>query len=85
MTEGSLGVRCRDRQLRSYDRLQPNVPCRLTEPHDAAQVVVVREGQSNDPQLHGPPHQRFRRGGAVEQREGGVAMELGVRRHGEPE
>ena len=52
------------------------------ELHGAVEAVVVRQGQGRIPQLLRPQHQLFRVGGAVQEGEARVGVELDVRRKG---
>ncbi len=65
-------------------QLCPNDPrdiCRLRcsrKPNRAAEVVVVGEGECRHAQFHRALHEALGVGGAVEQGERGMAVELGV-------
>ena len=64
--------------LRPVDRPQPERRGRLRELHRARDRVVVGQGEGVVPQLDRSRHQLLRQRRAVEEREGGVAVELGV-------
>ena len=63
-------------------RPEPHRRCRGGEPHDAVQPVVIGDGQPRQPELRRPLGHVLDRRRAVQEREVGVAVELGVgRRH----
>ena len=59
--------------------MQPRRLRGADEPDRPVQPVVVGDGQPGQAQLDGPFDQVVRRGRAIEEREVGVAVELGVR------
>lgn len=67
-----------DRQLGPDDPREVGGLRGCGEAHRAAQVIVVGERERGEPQFHRALHEALRVGSAVEQREGGVAMQLGV-------
>ena len=67
------------RDLRPQDRLESGGAGRPAEAHGPAQVVVVGERQRRDPELGRPLDQDLRRGRAVEQGKGRMAVQFGVR------
>ena len=65
--------------LEADDRMQPHGLRRTHEPDRAVQPRVVRDGQAGQAELDGPCHEVVGRGRPIEEREVGVAVELGVR------
>ena len=65
--------------LETDDRMDPDGLGCTDETDRAIEAVVVRDGQSGQPQLDGSLDQVVWRGCPVEEREIGVAMEFGVR------
>lgn len=53
--------------------------CSTDETDHAIQTGMVRDGQPGQPEFDRPLNQDVRRGGAIEEREIGVAMEFGIR------
>jgi len=67
-----------DRQLAAGDRLQPGRGSGLREHERAAEVVVVGQGERRVALQDRAIDQFLGVGGAVEEREGGMAVELDV-------
>ncbi len=67
--------------LRPVDRPQPERPRRLRELHGARDRVVVRQRHRRVPPLERRDHELLGLRGPVEEGEGGVRVELDVRRH----
>ena len=67
-----------ERQLGPVQRPQPNRPARLRVLHRTADVVVVGERERLVSQLGGRNRLLIRQRGAVEEREGGVRMQLDI-------
>ena len=70
--------------LHADDGVEAGVLGRPDEPDRPVQAVVVGGGQAGQTQLHGPRDQLVRSRGAIEEREVGMRVQLGVRdgRHG---
>jgi hypothetical protein len=66
------------RDFRARDRLESPMPGLLSELHGAVEPVVIGEGQSGIAQLLGAQDQLLRVGGAVQEREAGMAVEFDV-------
>src|SRR5438094_4391117 len=66
--------------LRAGDRLQTELFGLLGERHRAVQSVVVRERERGKTELRSGECELFGKRGAVQERECGVAVELGVHR-----
>ncbi len=65
-------------QLGAGDRPHPGIACRLGEDERAAQVVVIGQRERLEPELGGPQGELLGLGGAVQERERRVAVQLGV-------
>jgi hypothetical protein len=71
------------RHFGAGNRLEAELLRFLRERHRAVEAVVVGERECRIAQLPGGERELFGQGGAVEEREGGVAVELGVHRKAE--
>jgi hypothetical protein len=65
MAGQASGLRRLESYLQTHDRLDAGLSRRPAEPHDPTQVVVIRQRQRLDAELHRLSNQDFRRGGAV--------------------
>ena len=72
-----------DGELRADDRRQLRLARRGGEAHDAAELVVVGDRERGEAELLRARDERLGKRGAVEEREGGVGVELGVLHCGE--
>ncbi len=74
----AYAVGVRDVHLRAVDGLHPQRLTRLRVLHGAEDAVVVGQRQRAVAQLSRRARQLIRQGGAVQEREGGVGVELDV-------
>ena len=70
-----------DGNLRANDRGEPYLHGGAVEPHGSAELVVVGEGKRVQPVLLRACDEHLREGGAIEEGEAGMAVELSVLRH----
>ena len=81
--ERLAALRYDDGELRPDDRRQLHLARRGGEANDPSELVVVGDRERGEPELLCPRDERLGKRGAVEEREGGVGVELGVLHFGE--